>query len=52
MVPAMKVMVPAQAILNKNPVRHSNVSLENEKKLCVHCPVPKENHANAKVSAS
>ena len=47
-----QVIVSLHVITKVFLLRHSNVSLENGKKLCVHCPVPKENHDNAKGSAS
>ena len=44
-----KTIVSLRVITKVFLLRHSNVSLENGKKLC---PVPKENHANARGSAS
>ena len=44
-----QVIVSLRVITKVFLLRHSNVSLENGKKLC---PVPKENHVNARGSAS
>ncbi len=48
--PKRQVIVSLRVITKVFLPRHSNVSLENGKKLCVQ--VPKENHANARGSAS
>ena len=45
-----QVIVSLRVITTVFIMRHSNVSLENGKKPL--CPVPKENHANARWSAS